>query len=57
MYIITILIVLLYIHEYGNRVQDAPLCEFCRTTIHITDTSEPTYILSRVRTPDINEKL
>ena len=55
-YIITILVVLLYIHEYGNRVQDAPLCEFCRT-ICIADMSELTYILSRVRTLDLKEKL
>lgn len=56
MYIITISIVLLYIHEYGNRVQDVPLCEFCRT-IRIADMSEPTYSLSRVRTLDLKEKL
>lgn len=57
MYIIPILIVLLYIREYGNRVQNAPLCEFCRRTFHIADTFDPTYILSRVRMPDLKERL
>jgi len=45
MYIITILVVLLYVHEYGNRAWDAPLCEFCRRITHIADTSKPTYII------------
>lgn len=57
MYIISILVVLLYIHEYGNRFQDVPLHGFYRRTIHTAHMSELTYILYGVRTLDLQKKL
>lgn len=57
MHIITVLIALLYTHKYENRVQDAPLCKFCRGTTRVADISKPIYILSSVRTLDVKEKL